>query len=87
MATSIQRINLAFLKARGRRGKRRLAFAATALAIAASLGAAPALAGWIGNVDLLTRGDGSVLPVYEKARRARNTRYACAIQRVRACSR
>ena len=66
MATSIQRINLAFLKARGRRGRRRLAVAATALAIAASLGAAPAVAGWVGNIDLLTRGDGSVLPVYEK---------------------
>ena len=66
MATSIRTINPAFPVARAPRGKRRLALAATALAIAASLGAAPAVAGWIGNVDLLTRGDGSVLPVYEK---------------------
>lgn len=66
MATSIRRINLAFRTARRPRGKRRVAFAATAVALVASLGAAPAIAGWIGNVDLLTRGDGSVLPVYEK---------------------
>src|SRR4030095_5759316 len=41
-------------------------FAAAALAIAAALGTAPALAGQVGNVDLLTRGDGRVLQVYEK---------------------
>jgi hypothetical protein len=40
--------------------------AAATLAIAAALSAAPASAGQIGNVDLLTRGDGRVLPVYEK---------------------
>src|SRR6478736_5327578 len=66
MATSIRTINPAFFVAGGPRSKRRLAVAAMALAIAASLAAAPAVAGWIGNVELLTRGEGSVLPVYEK---------------------
>ena len=66
MATSIRTINPAFPAARTRRSKRRLALAATALTLSASLGAAPAVAGWIGNVELLTRGDASVLPVYEK---------------------
>ncbi len=66
MATSIRTINPAFHAVRGVGRKSRFALAATALAIAAAFGAAPALAGQIGNIDLLTRGDSRVLPVYEK---------------------
>ena len=63
MATSIRTINPAFPKARA---KRPLAFAVAAIAVAGALGAAPAGAGQIGNVDILTRADSRVLPVYEK---------------------
>jgi hypothetical protein len=45
---------------------RRWQSATVALALATALGATPASAGNIGNVDLLTRGDGRVLPVYDK---------------------
>ena len=66
MATSIRRINPAFPGARSPRAKRSLALAVAAIAAAAALGAAPASAGQIGNVDVLTRADSRVLPVYEK---------------------
>jgi len=64
MATSIRTINPAFLKARAR-ARRALAFAVAATAVAAALGATPAGAGQVGNVEILTRADGRVLPVYE----------------------
>jgi len=66
MTTSIRIINPAFPTARHANDACRLAFAAAVLAIAAALSAAPASAGQIGNVDLLTRADGRVLPVYER---------------------
>jgi len=66
MATSIGTINPALPAAFSPAGKGRMARAAAALALAAGLGAAPAFAGWVGNVELLTRGDGRVLPVYER---------------------
>jgi hypothetical protein len=66
MATSILGINSAFPKARTSRAKRPLAFAIAAIAVAAAFGAAPAGAGQVGNVDILTRADGRVLPVYER---------------------
>jgi hypothetical protein len=66
MATLIGTINPAFPAAHAHRDTCRFALAAATLAIAAALSAAPASAGQIGNVDLLTRGDGRVLPVYEK---------------------
>ena len=62
MATSIRTINPAFPKAR----TGALAFAVAAIAAAAALGAAPAGAGQVGNVEILTRADGRVLPVYER---------------------
>ena len=65
MATSIRSINPAFW-ARSLRGKRALAFAIAAIAATATLGAAPAGAGAVGNVEIVTRADGRVLPVYEK---------------------
>ena len=66
MATSIGTINPALPVACSPDGKRRITQAAAALALVAALGAAPAVAGWVGNVELLTRGDGRVLPLYEK---------------------
>lgn len=66
MATSIRTINPAFPAACSAHGTCRFAVAAMAVAIAAAFAAAPAVAGQIGNVDLLTRADSRVLPVYEK---------------------
>ena len=66
MVTSIRTINPAFPEGRSAHGKRRVAIAATALAMATVFAAAPAIAGQIGNVELLTRADGGVLPVYER---------------------
>jgi hypothetical protein len=66
MAISIDTINPAFPKARPAGSKRPLAIALAAIAFAAALGATPAGAGQVGNVDILTRADGRALPVYEK---------------------
>ena len=66
MATSNRTVNPAFTDGRRRRAKRCLAIAATTFAMAAMFGAAPAQAGQIGSVELLTRAEGGVLPVYEK---------------------
>jgi hypothetical protein len=66
MATSIRTINPAVPEARGTHGTCRSALATVAVAIAAAFGAAPAVAGQLGHVDLLTRSDGRVLPVYER---------------------
>jgi len=52
--------------ARSRRRQRRFPVANLAIALGAVLGAAPVFAGHYGNVDLLTRADGRVLPVHEK---------------------
>jgi len=66
MATSIGTINPALLPQERTAGANRpLAFALAAIAVAA-FGAAPADAGQVGNVDILTRTDGNVMPVYEK---------------------
>src|SRR5262245_48623303 len=66
MATSIRPINSAFPQARASGSQRPVAFAVAAIAVAAALGAAPAAAGYVGNVDILTRPDSRALPVYEK---------------------
>jgi hypothetical protein len=46
--------------------RRRRPLAVVAAALAAALGAAPAIAGHIGSTDLVTRADGRVLPIHEK---------------------
>jgi hypothetical protein len=66
MATSIRTFNPAFPRARRACAKRSLAFAVAAIATAATLVSAPASAGQVGNVDILTRADSRVLPVYQK---------------------
>jgi hypothetical protein len=66
MATVIDEINPAFRALRGGRTQRHFAIAAVTLAVAATLGAAPVAAGQLGNVDLLARPDGRVLPLHEK---------------------
>ena len=66
MAISIRTINPVFPKVRAPRAKRSLPFALAAIGVAALLGAAPASGGQVGNVDILTRPDSRVLPIYEK---------------------
>jgi hypothetical protein len=66
MATSIRAINPAFPGPPALGAKHSLAFAVAAVALAAGLAATPAAAGQVGNVDILTRADGRVLPVYDK---------------------
>ncbi len=66
MATVIDEINPAFRAAGRARPQRRFAIAAAAFAIAGAFYAAPAAAGQLGNIDLLTRPDGRVLPALEK---------------------
>ena len=57
----------AFRNRRGRPARRGFAVAATALAVALALNAVPAAAvGDLGNVDVVTRPDGRVLPVHGK---------------------
>ncbi len=66
MATSIRTINPAFRRAVSPNATRLLACAIAAIAVAATLCAAPASAGYVGNVDIVTRADGRTQPVYEK---------------------
>ena len=66
MATSIRTINPAFPEAGAPAARRPLACALAAITVAAALVGAPASAGQVGNVDILTRFDSRALPVYEK---------------------
>ena len=66
MTTRIRTIAPAFPSPGNRRASRRYALTAVALALAAMLNAAPAAAGQHGTVDLLTRADSQILPVYDK---------------------
>ena len=66
MATSIERFNPASGSPRRPPLPQRWPIAAVALAVAATLDAAPAQAGAYGSVDLLTRADGQVLTSYQK---------------------
>jgi len=66
MATVFDESNPAFRVPHGSRPQRRFVLAAMALAVAATLDAAPVAAGQLGNIDLLARPDGRVLPLHEK---------------------
>jgi len=66
MATSIRTIKPASSPSCGTSSQQRVALVATAIAIVASFFAAPAVAGWVGNIDLVTRPDARVLPIYDK---------------------
>ena len=66
MTTWTRTNNPAFRASPPRLARHRWPLAAVALAVAAAIDAAPASAGQIGNVDLVTRADGRVLPIHDK---------------------